>query len=138
MKKYIIYSIIAVVVVGGAAFYGGMQYGQNAKSSASNYGGRAFRSNGAFAGANGGMVEGQIVSMDSQSITVSLPTGGSKIIFYSPTTQVRKTTDGSISDLSQGTSIIVSGSQNSDGSITASSIQIRPMPSGQPSISPQK
>ena len=82
---------------------------------------------GGFAGRVGGATIGQVVSMDANSITVSIPNnGGSKIILYSPTTTVAKTTTGTISDVTVGSTITATGTANSDGSITATAIQIRP------------
>ena len=50
----------------------------------------------------------------------------SKIVFFSDSTQISKTTEGSVSDIETGKQIMVSGEQNSDGSYTAKTIQLSP------------
>ncbi len=142
MKKLILIIAGVAVVVGGAAFFGGMKYG---KSGCFNFAGRNFGGQGQFgvpfrqsqeaqaggsakvagfkSGAN--MVAGEIISKDDTSITVKLPDGGSKIIFLSDSASVTKSVDGSVSDLKEGEQVTVTGEQNSDGSYTAKTVQIR-------------
>jgi len=141
-KTYIL--IAVVVIVGAGVFYGGFRYGQS-KNSAANFsmfglqnmtpeqrqqrsGSNNFpagRSNGVN-GQNGTFLNGEIISRDNNSITVKLPDGGSKIIFISDATSINKSTVGAVADLETGKQITINGSANSDGSITAQFIQIRP------------
>ncbi|OIO07392.1 hypothetical protein CO115_00755 [Candidatus Falkowbacteria bacterium CG_4_9_14_3_um_filter_36_9] len=59
--------------------------------------------------------------------------GGSKIVFLSDSTSIGKTTDGTVADLEAGKQVTINGKDNSDGSVTAQSIQIRPnLPPQQP------
>lgn len=136
MKKTAVGIAVAVVVAGGAGFYGGMQYGKSAAPE----GLAGFRNlspgerteqlgrRGAFPG--GGGVAGEIVGKDAESITVKLSDGGSKIVFFSASTRVAKLADGTPSDLAVGEQVVVSGTANADGSVTAQSIQLRPAESG--------
>jgi len=135
-NKQIITTIVIAVVVGAAGFFGGYKFAQS-KTPASRAGQFAAAGRTGAAGGNaarragGGFTSGQIISSDSKSITVQLPNnGGSKIVFYAPSTQINKPTTVDASQLTTGSNVIVTGTANSDGSITAQNIQIRP--AGQP------
>ncbi|MFA6306354.1 MAG: hypothetical protein WCV70_00855 [Patescibacteria group bacterium] len=136
-NKMLIGFIIAVVVVGAGSFYGGMQYGKNQTSAQNNaarqqrFGqgagpaqGGQFNRQGRVAG--GGFVNGDIIAKDDKSVTVKSADGGSKIVFLSGATQIMKSVDGSLVDLEMGENVMITGSANSDGSLTAQSIQLRP------------
>jgi hypothetical protein len=136
MKKSTIIVLVAVVAI--AAFAGGTFYGKASVPAAQTagalrtgtFGRNGSSTAGRFGGAanGGGIAAGQVLSKDSQSITLQLPNGNSEVVFYSPSTQitVTKTASGSASDLATGTTVIVSSSTaNSDGSITAQAIQVR-------------
>ena len=145
MKK-ILPIIIGVIIIGGGSFYAGMKYGQSKTTSSFPQGPGAFANlsteerqarfsqmGGANADgeprgmrAGGGFTSGEILAKDDTSITVKLQDGGSKIIFLSDTARVSKTAEGSASDLAVGTQVSVTGTANSDGSISAQTIQIRP------------
>ncbi len=132
MKKYAT-TITVAIIVGVAAFYGGMTYG---RSQAVTPSGQTFqrggsRNGGGFGANNGGFASGQILSEDSQSITIELRNGSStsanstKIVFFSSSTAIMKMTNGTVADLQTGANVIVTGTPNADGSITAQSIQLR-------------
>ena len=130
-NQTIIISIIIVLIVGTGAFYGGMVYGKSQKGNAFNPGRlQGLNANGVQRGArqgvNGGFVNGQIISQDDKSVTLKLLDGGSKIIFFSDSTQITKSASGAIADLTTGENLMVNGTANADGSITAQTIQIRP------------
>lgn len=131
-------AVVVAIILAVGLFYGGVAYGKS-QSPRSQFGARNGMMGGFGGGSaqngqgqarlrntNGGFVAGEIISKDAQSVTVKLSDGGSKIIYTSASTTVYKTAEGSMSDLSQGTNVTVQGSTNSDGSITAQSIQIRP------------
>ena len=146
-NKKTIMLVIGFVVVAIISFYIGTKSagGQNTNSVAQ--GANGFARNGAMGGGQrgmrngGGFVSGQIVSKDANSVTVQLnQTGsqngqnganvqtqqGSKIVFYTDKTNVMKTIDGALTDLVIGKEVSINGTANSDGSVNANSIQIRP------------
>jgi hypothetical protein len=127
MKKHYIITIVIAIVVGLGGFYGGTLYQKSVKTTPTGAG--AFRQAGingqrGTGGFRGTM--GQILSMDSKSITVSVPGGGSKIIFFSGSTSVSKTVSGAVSDLKVGDNIVATGTTNTDGSVSATDISLRP------------
>jgi hypothetical protein len=130
-KKYIITTIVIAVVVGAGGFFGGMQFQKSRKLTVggnltaaqrqqfANGNRMGVRSAGNFAG-------GEIISKDDKSITVKTQDGSTKIVFYSGITQINKPTAVDASQLNTGDNVIVTGTTNSDGSVTANNIQIRP------------
>jgi hypothetical protein len=143
-SKNITITIAVALLVGGASFYGGTVYEKNSLNSQGmlrnanrrgvgegqgNVAGGQGRGPGQMGQSrNGGsnFATGQILSKDDKSITVKTPDGGSKIVYFSDSTQVGKTVSGSASDLADGQNVMVNGTSNSDGSLTAQNIQIRP------------
>lgn len=136
MKK-IALIIIAIIVAGGAAFYGGMKYQATTAANIQNLSPEArrqmFQQAGGIDGgrnsgarAGGGFTTGEIIAKDDMSITIKFRDGGSKIIFVSATVEVTKSVKGSLSDLEIGKTVSVGGKQNADGSVTAETVQVRP------------
>lgn len=142
-KKCIAITIIAIIVVGAGAFYGGMQYNKSKLASqgllrggnnATGFqdgnrqsGGQGQNRQGiGGAGRNGeNFATGEIISKDDKSITVKNQDGSSKIIFFSDSTTVGKTVQGVASDLNTGEQVMANGKSNPDGSLAAQNIQIR-------------
>jgi hypothetical protein len=134
-KKIILFSVLMLAVAGGS-FYGGYLYSQGkipkgfSQANLQNFRNRTQGQGVAQIGnrMTGGGVAGEIVKVDNQSLTVKAQDGSSKIVFYSDTTKISKSAEGSKTDLINGTQIIVNGTQNSDGSYTASAIRINDLP----------
>jgi hypothetical protein len=141
-------TIIIAVIVAIVFFFAGNAYGKHSTANtmtaaAGQYGARAgagFAGGMGGARGGGGIVSGTVVSKDATSITVqSGTTAGSKIVLVSPSTTVAKSAQGTLSDVAVGTTVTVIGTANPDGSVTATSVQIRPasakatagMPAGQ-------
>lgn len=139
----IIGGLVILLIVAVGSFYAGQHYtgrgvaarggyaaggmnmpmGQGAGFAGRTAGGPA----GGRAGATGGgLVSGSIVSKDADSITVSLAGGGSEVVYLSASTSVMKSDTGSASDLAAGQNVTIMGAKNSDGSVSATSVQIRP------------
>lgn len=86
--------------------------------------GRNGMGNGMF---RGGGVAGTILSMDEKSFTVKLPDGSSKIVFFTDKTTYSNTQTANKSDIKVGGEVAVFGAPNSDGSVTATNVQLNPM-----------
>lgn len=130
MKRYkvhILWGIIAVIALVGGIFWGrGMAAGSTSRTGrfalgSSTTGGFG----GARGGAGGGFTAGTVSAIDSQSITLQLANGNSENVFYSSSTQVVVPQTASITSIQPGSMVMVGGTTNSDGSVTATTIQVR-------------
>lgn len=132
--------VIIAIVFAGAGFWGGMTYAasQSTPSTASRFAGAGagtFVGRGGaagFAGAAGGTI-GTVVQVGNGSFTVQLPSStsttastGTKLVLVDSTTQVQELESVPVSNLQVGQTVTVAGSANSDGSVTATSVMIRP------------
>lgn len=150
--KWWIVTVVAVIVVGAGAFFGGTKAGGGSASgpvtvkqlqamsqeeirtlfqqyaqASGGFGALGGGRSGGTGTANGaGFINGTVVAKDAKSITVKEANGSTRIVFYSSSTTVARSTTGSISDIKNGDNITINGSSNSDGSLTAQRIQIRP------------
>jgi hypothetical protein len=124
--------IIGGLVIALLAFYGGTLYAskkatnQNRNGSFGQFTTGTNRLRQAGSGGMGGFTGGEISTIDDKSLTVKMPDGSSKLVFFSTSTEVMKTDKGDLSDLKTGENVVVTGVPNSDGSITAQSVQLRP------------
>ena len=138
MKNNAILIALVTLLIGGAiGFFGGTQYQKSQRTSLGQFGNNQFATrsgSGAFGagrgGRNGGGVIGDILSIDQNSITVKLPDGSSKIVLLTSATSINKATVATASDLSVGTRVAAFGTTNTDGSVTASNVQINPVGRG--------
>lgn len=125
-NKSLIITVVACLVVGAAAFFGGMQYQkmQRSQFGAAGATGRFSRTGTTQAGA--APIRGQIISADSGSITVKMQDGSSKIVILPTNTNIMEATSASQQSLTNGQTVMVIGTTNSDGSVTAQNVQINP------------
>ncbi len=108
---------------GGAGFQRGqMPGGQGAGGQRQGQGQNGQR--GAMRGGN--FLSGEVLKMDDKSVTIKLNDGGSKTAYFTASTSVDKSAVGAVSDLKTGDRVMVSGKANTDGSVNADTIQIRP------------
>ena len=143
-QNLVLYLIIAVLVAGGIGFYAGDQYAaRNRANGFGNFAGRMGRNGQGFFGGSGpnGMtaVRGQVVKADNQSITVKEPNGSSKVVLLNGA-NFDKTVSASASDVMTGSEVLVIGKANSDGSMTAQTVQLNPAmrPGGAPDGNPTR
>lgn len=126
--------VVAFLLVAGGAFFGGLKF-SHTKSGFASLGDRVvFSGKADFAGGNGaaanrqriggGLVAGEIISLDDKSITIKIPDGGSKTVYWSDSTEITKSIIGSSVDLVVGAQVMVAGSE-ADEVTTAKTIQIK-------------
>jgi hypothetical protein len=132
-NQIVIAVVVTAIVFGGGGYFFGKQgtkaqapqtftrgtqggVGQNASGRTARPGGMA----------GGGMTSGEVLSKDGTSLTLKLRDGGSRIVIYAPSTNILRTASGTIEDISIGAQISVIGTQNPDGSMVATSLQVRP------------
>ncbi|NTV31463.1 hypothetical protein HGA91_05815 [candidate division WWE3 bacterium] len=135
----LIIGIIICLVLCGGSFYGGMIYGEHKTSSniptrngfgANSGQPRAFpsggmqRGNGFPGGSGGGFINGTVTTTSDGTMTVKTADGSSKIVFTNDKTEVSSSVKAQIGDIKTDASVMVRGTTNSDGSITAQSIQL--------------
>jgi hypothetical protein len=74
----------------------------------------------------GGMVMGEIISQDENSITVKIQDGSTKIVILGDSTTYSKSQSIEKAELSTSNQVRVFGNLNSDGSVTAQNVQLNP------------
>lgn len=135
-KQWLVVIIISLVIAGA---FTGIGYKIGSKKSGLNpmngqFQGRTMMGGpGRSMGMRGnGNVAGTVLNQDATSFTLSLPQGGSRTVLITPTTTVLKTAPGAMTDIQKDSFLMVSGTSNADGSISASTLSIRPQPETKP------
>jgi hypothetical protein len=133
MKKNLIILIVAIIVAGGVGFFGGMQFQKStgAKVAATGFnragltGTAAGQRTGTRNTANAsGFTSGQILAKTDNSLTIKSATGGSEIVFLAASSQIMQSSTTTIASLNVGQNVMVTGTTNSDGTITAKTVQV--------------
>lgn len=130
-NKQLITTVVVALIVGVAGFFGGTQYQKTKRPAVGALGAARGGVAGAattrrFGAGGNNFVSGTVQSQNGQQITIQLAAGGSRIVILPPSAQVGKFAAASSTDISVGNMVTVTGTDNSDGSITAQNVQIRP------------
>lgn len=141
-QNVVVWCLVTAVVVGGVGFWGGNMYAQNQRTNRfaqmGNRTGNIQNANGGIRGANGsaqpgagmmrgGAVVGEVTAKDDKSITVKMTDGSSRIVILSGSTAYRISNESTLDEVAVGKTIAVQGTPNSDGSTTATSIELNPV-----------
>lgn len=131
-NKNIIISCLFVVAVGVGSFFGGVKYQQKKLTSDRRPGefpemrqkgeGGMLRPESNPAGED--VIMGEIINLDGELLSISLPNGGSKLMIVSSNTSISKTVAGTLSDLVPGEYITTFGEANAEGVIVPKSIYL--------------
>ena len=133
-------AVLVAVVIAAGSFYGGTVYGKSqaettfpALDDAAGFVGRrgqlqvppgAEAEGGQFAGRQGNMLFGEIQSIGDGELSVTDANGEQITVYVAETTLIQKQAEVTLSDLSQGETVVISGNRDDDGNITARSLQV--------------
>lgn len=149
------FPVLALLLVTAlGAFYGGMLYQKSqtpaltARPGTGQFGQVGRNGTPGVPGATGNArfaggfrpITGEILSSSDTSLTIKLPDGSTKIVLLS-SAPISNTTLATKTDLKVGTKVMAVGTENTDGSLSATSIQLNPLdrsllarPSGSPEL----
>ncbi len=126
---------VLLIVIGVGSFFVGMKYQQSKRPSGLNMQSAGMHSE--VAGqqnsmeaqhrGSSGMIYGEIISKDEESITVKQADDSTRIILLSESTEIQKASESSIDDLETSEQVMIFGQENPDGSISAQNIQLNPV-----------
>lgn len=126
--------LLIVLGVGVGAFYGGMQYqlgkqtagfGRNFAMGQQGMGTGRTGTNTRRTG-NGQPISGEIINVDTDSLTVKLADGSSRIVLLNEKTIYNKTASVEKTELKAGEKVGIFGTTNTDGSVSAQNVQLNP------------
>lgn len=133
--------ILIGVIALGAGFFGGMQYqksqvpsfqfgngvnGQNFRQGMMNGGSQQNNQTGRMMGRGNGAVRGEIINADDKTITVKLTDGSTKLVLIGSGSTVSQSVTATVKDLTVGKQVAVFGTANTDGSVTAQTLELNP------------
>ena len=129
-KNTIITGVVALIIGLGVGYFGSTAFVAKTPARSTFARGSFTASSTAFARggnqASGGLLTGTVASKDSGSITLDTRDGSSHVVLITPDTTVQKTVAGALTDVAVGATVLVTGTTNSDGSVSAASIELRP------------
>lgn len=129
-NKNMLIAVVLIVIALGGGFFAGMQYQKSQRGNLA--GGAAFQNGGMLRrfgqnGQNFRPVRGQVLSLDNTTMTVKLQNGNSEIVVLSPSTQYVRSATAAATDVKSGDTVMVVGTQNADGSVTADTVSLNPV-----------
>ncbi len=133
-KRTLIIHLVAVPLLVAVSFWGGMQYAGSQAPARGSFGAAAYAGRGGMRAGNAAFAAGVIMAADPASLTLGLQNGNSEIVYLATSTQILKSASGTAADLIQGANVVVTGTPNQGGSMTAQSIQIRPSGTQRPEL----
>ncbi|MDH7487706.1 MAG: DUF5666 domain-containing protein [Anaerolineae bacterium] len=143
----VVLGVIVVLILVGGSFYGGTLYGKQQalaqlpeafrqrlaqfgqqRAQAGTGTPQAQPGQGGFArfGGQGGGLIGQIEEINGDTLIITNFEGQQTRVQVTETTLIEKYASVTVAELEPGEQVIVSGSENEDGSITARSVQVAP------------
>ncbi len=135
-NKHLLVTIIIAIIFTAIGFFAGSKISQNKgrrnmmmgnPPGQMEFGGNNLKNGSGNRSNMGGNVMGEISSNDSNSITVKMANGSSKIVLFTEKTSINKATQAVFSDLKVGERVMIFGSTNTDGSVTAQNVQLNPI-----------
>lgn len=75
----------------------------------------------------GGLILGEVTNKDQDSLTIKMSDGSSKIVILSGSTVYRMSSEASADQVEVGSQVMVNGQTSSDGSVSATSIELNPV-----------
>ena len=149
-QNMVVGCITCAVIVGGLGFWGGTIYQKNQSPAmmGNQMGGRGMeisekgqnakvgntKTTGSIPSMNGrgnGAITGEVTAKDEKIITVKMNDGSSKNVVLSESTTYRTSSESSLDNVEIGKTVAIFGNTNSDGTTTATSIEIDPPMIGQ-------
>jgi hypothetical protein len=130
----IVAAAVLIIVAAAGGFFGGMMFQKSQIASAGAMGRSNFAARfGGQAGQNAAAfrpVRGQVLSTSANSLTVKMSDGSTRIVVLSSSTSFVQSTKAALTDIKTGDTVNVVGTANSDGSVTATDVQINPPAQG--------
>ena len=129
----IVVAVVLIIIAAGAGFFGGMMFQKNQGSTLGTMGRGNFTARFGQNGqnvANFRPVRGQVLNMGNNSLTVKMSDGSTRIVVLSSSTTFAQSAKAALSDIKSGDTVNVVGTANSDGSVTATDVQINPPAQG--------
>jgi len=125
MKNNLVVFIIVGLGITGVSFFAGLKYQQSKTPNFANMTRDQVnqqRPNRAVSGLD--TIQGSIIDKDENSLTIKMTDDSSKIVLVSDLTKINITSQATSEDLKLDSQVIIFGKTNSDGSISAETIQV--------------